>query len=179
MSTWTVERVEAAKKLFLDGLSAAQIASELGGITRNAVIGLAHRRGWKHPNGRNRGVSARAHLPPRRDRRIEARAASIQARAAGILGRRFDAVERLPQRAELARDPNDAATIPVEQRKTLIGLTSTTCKWGYGDPGTPEFFFCGGGVVDGRPYCLQHCVAAYEPPKPPRRKCYGQRQKTY
>jgi GcrA cell cycle regulator len=37
--TWTDERVEMLKKLWADGLSASQIAAELGGITRNAVIG--------------------------------------------------------------------------------------------------------------------------------------------
>ena len=43
--TWTDERVELLKKLWADGLSASQIAGELGGITRNAVIGKVHRLG--------------------------------------------------------------------------------------------------------------------------------------
>ncbi len=42
---WTDERIELLKKLWTDGLSASQIAGELGGITRNAVIGKAHRLG--------------------------------------------------------------------------------------------------------------------------------------
>jgi len=45
MQTWTDERVEQLKKLWADGLSASQIAGELGGITRNAVIGKVHRLG--------------------------------------------------------------------------------------------------------------------------------------
>ncbi len=45
MQTWTDERVELLKKLWADGLSASQIAGELGGITRNAVIGKVHRLG--------------------------------------------------------------------------------------------------------------------------------------
>ena len=40
---WTDERVELLKKLWADGLSASQIASQLGGVTRNAVIGKVHR----------------------------------------------------------------------------------------------------------------------------------------
>src|ERR1700755_3457277 len=43
--TWTDERVETLKKLWTEGLSASQIAAELGGITRNAVIGKVHRLG--------------------------------------------------------------------------------------------------------------------------------------
>ena len=42
---WTDERVELLKKLWLDGLSASQIAKQLGGVTRNAVIGKVHRLG--------------------------------------------------------------------------------------------------------------------------------------
>src|SRR5258708_6054672 len=43
--SWTDERVELLKKLWQDGLSASQIAAELGGVTRNAVIGKVHRLG--------------------------------------------------------------------------------------------------------------------------------------
>ena len=43
--SWTDERVERLKKLWQDGLSASQIAAELGGVTRNAVIGKVHRLG--------------------------------------------------------------------------------------------------------------------------------------
>ena len=46
---WTDERVELLKKLWADGLSASQIAAELGGITRNAVIGKVHRLGLSGP----------------------------------------------------------------------------------------------------------------------------------
>lgn len=45
-SDWTDDRVEALEKLWKAGLSAAQIAKEIGGITRNAVIGKAHRSGF-------------------------------------------------------------------------------------------------------------------------------------
>jgi hypothetical protein len=43
--SWNDERVELLKKLWTDGLSASQIAGELGGVTRNAVIGKVHRLG--------------------------------------------------------------------------------------------------------------------------------------
>uniref|UniRef100_UPI0028AB0CB5 GcrA family cell cycle regulator n=1 Tax=Shinella sp. TaxID=1870904 RepID=UPI0028AB0CB5 len=40
---WTDERVERLKKLWAEGLSASQIAAQLGGVSRNAVIGKVHR----------------------------------------------------------------------------------------------------------------------------------------
>src|ERR1700736_7019121 len=57
---WTDERVELLKKLWADGLSASQIAAELGGITRNAVIGKVHRLGL---SGRAKSPSSAAPRP--------------------------------------------------------------------------------------------------------------------
>ena len=58
--SWTDERVELLKKLWADGLSASQIAGELGGITRNAVIGKVHRLGL---SGRAKSPSSAAQRP--------------------------------------------------------------------------------------------------------------------
>ncbi len=49
--SWTDERVELLKKLWNEGHSASQIAKELGGVTRNAVIGKVHRLGLSNRNG--------------------------------------------------------------------------------------------------------------------------------
>jgi GcrA cell cycle regulator len=49
--TWTDERVETLKTMWAEGKSASQIAKELGGITRNAVIGKVHRLGLSNRNG--------------------------------------------------------------------------------------------------------------------------------
>ena len=58
--SWTDERVESLKKLWADGLSASQIAAELGGVTRNAVIGKVHRLGLA---GRAKAPSSAAPRP--------------------------------------------------------------------------------------------------------------------
>jgi len=67
--TWTDERVESLKKMWGDGLSASQIAAELGGITRNAVIGKVHRLGL---SGRAKSPSSGASRPrkPREHSRL-------------------------------------------------------------------------------------------------------------
>src|SRR3954462_1051819 len=59
-ATWTDERVEILKKLWTDGLSASQIANELGNVTRNAVIGKVHRLGL---SGRAKSPSSSAPRP--------------------------------------------------------------------------------------------------------------------
>jgi len=59
---WTDERVETLKRLWLDGLSASQIAKQLGGVTRNAVIGKVHRLGL---SGRATTSRMKTHRPNR------------------------------------------------------------------------------------------------------------------
>src|ERR1700754_709260 len=64
--TWTDDRVELLKRLWQEGLSASQIAGELGGITRNAVIGKVHRLGL---SGRAKAPSSAAPRQGRMPRR--------------------------------------------------------------------------------------------------------------
>ena len=71
-ATWTDERVELLKKLWADGLSASQIAGELGNVTRNAVIGKVHRLGLSG-RAKDKAASA-APQRPRRDRHSHVRA---------------------------------------------------------------------------------------------------------
>jgi GcrA cell cycle regulator len=146
---WTDERVALLTKLWADGLSASQIAAELGGITRNAVIGKVHRLGL---SGRAKSPSSSSPRPRK-------------ARSSGMLR-----VSRPSMRGNtaLAYD-NDAEPepelieIPVEQRKNLLQLTEKTCRWPIGDPGSADFFFCGGETVNEVPYCAYHSRVAYQP----------------
>ena len=56
--SWTDERVELLKKMWSEGQSASQIAKELGGVTRNAVIGKVHRLGLSNRTGAGNGAAA-------------------------------------------------------------------------------------------------------------------------
>lgn len=166
---WTEERVELLKKLWMEGLSASQIAATLGdGVTRNAVIGKVHR---LKLSGRAKPVSStpRVRSNPRPSRRVStssgrssfsgARARSIG--AAPMLGatalkvsEEFEAEAfQLPQVEEL--------DIPVEQRLSLLQLNEHTCKWPIGDPLSPDFYFCGQASNEGQPYCEFHSRRAY------------------
>jgi GcrA cell cycle regulator len=53
--------------------------------------------------------------------------------------------------------------VPMSQRKTLLELTEDTCHWPVGDPGSPDFFFCGGKSLQSLPYCAHHSRVAYQP----------------
>ena len=54
--------------------------------------------------------------------------------------------------------------IPIGQRCTLLELDHEKCHWPIGDPGQPDFFFCGGKTNAGTPYCGYHARVAYQPP---------------
>ena len=55
--SWTDERVETLKSMWTEGKSASQIAKELGGVTRNAVIGKVHRLGLSNRVGGPDGLA--------------------------------------------------------------------------------------------------------------------------
>lgn len=152
--TWTDERVETLKKLWADGLSASQIAAELGGITRNAVIGKVHRLGL---SGRAKTPAAAAPRPrkPRSHSQL-LRVARPAVRGNTALAHAFELeVEPEPELLD--------NVIPLGQRRTLLELREDTCRWPIGDPGTADFFFCGGPAIAGLPYCAHHSRVAYQP----------------
>ncbi|ABV94349.1 putative gcrA cell cycle regulator [Dinoroseobacter shibae DFL 12 = DSM 16493] len=77
--SWTDERVEILKTMWGEGKSASQIAKELGGVTRNAVIGKVHRLGLSNRNGGGGSTAAKAAEPAKKD---SAQAAAKPAKAA-------------------------------------------------------------------------------------------------
>src|SRR5947209_17519794 len=78
MQTWTDERVERLKKLWADGLSASQIAGELGGITRNAVIGKVHRLGLSRRAKSPSSAAPRPRKPRVHSHRLRASPPSVR-----------------------------------------------------------------------------------------------------
>ncbi len=148
--SWTDERVEQLKKLWTDGLSASQIAKELGGVTRNAVIGKVHRL----------GLSGRA-APSRPPQRI------VRPRRPRVAMR--PSKPSLPSYASAPPGPVDPAPLPNGEFATVLTLSEHICKWPIGDPNDKEFRFCGRKTKAAAPYCDAHARQAYQPPKRRRR----------
>ena len=161
---WTEERVEQLKKLWSDGLSASQIAAELGSVTRNAVIGKVHRLGLS-----GRAKSAAQPAAPRNNapRKAPARspshpmAAPAPTRGAHALAPVFAPEAEIE--VEAAPLPSDDVVIPFSERVTIMDLREYMCRWPMGDPTTPEFRFCGARSQTGLPYCSHHARIAYQP----------------
>ena len=140
--SWTDERVELLKKLWSDGLSASQIAAELGGITRNAVIGKVHRLGCP--------AAPRARRAPRRVRARRARRRICCASGGASIRGNTALAHAYDIEAEAEPELIDNI-IPIGQRRTILELNEQTCRWPVGDPGSGDFFFCGGNTLGGCP----------------------------
>lgn len=138
--SWTDERVEQLKQLWSDGLSASQIARQLGGVTRNAVIGKVHRLGLA-----GRVAPARTERP-----RIQAARRTARPRPVPVAPQPI--IEREP-------------LVDAEGRKTtMLTINDRMCKWPIGDPSNNnEFHFCGHPPKASSPYCEAHSVKAFQP----------------
>ena len=166
---WTDERVELLKKLWAEGLSASQIAPQLGGVSRNAVIGKVHR---LKLSGRGRASAAqpRAKKAPAAagpaksaaSRPVRTVTASIGATALAV---QFDAE---PVARQVLR-PVENVVVPISRKLGLLQLTERTCKWPNGDPLAEEFSFCGNEAGETGPYCGYHSRIAYQPASERRR----------
>lgn len=145
---WTDERVELLKKLWQDGLSASQIAKQLGGVTRNAVIGKVHRL----------GLSGRA-TPSKPARTVFKAPRPARPISAGPSAPRriAEPLAMAPQQPTPVRYVDEAPGTA-----TVLTLGAHMCKWPIGDPSQDNFTFCGRRSGEG-PYCQEHSQVAYQP----------------
>lgn len=170
--SWTDERIELLRKLWTEGLSASQIASELGQVTRNAVIGKVHRLGLA---GRAKVSTSSVARPVRKAvpvHRVGVSAGSGAIVRPAMRGNAALKVMAQPQDEPYAmvQELDEDVVIPMSQRVTIMELREGMCKWPMGDPSSTEFRYCGAqGDGSGGPYCAYHARAAYQPPADRRR----------
>lgn len=186
--SWTDERVEILKKMWGEGQSASQIAKELGGVTRNAVIGKVHRLGLSNrATGAKSEAKAKADPKPKAAPKPKAEAkpkakpapeakpepkteAAVPPKPAMSPARKaiIPAGQPLPPQPSANEISPEALAKVNEVEKSakklsLMELTERTCKWPVGDPATEDFWFCGLPVQQGKPYCEAHVGVAFQP----------------
>ncbi|MDB9940725.1 hypothetical protein OAD17_01570 [Candidatus Pelagibacter sp.] len=139
--SWNEEKVEKLKELWGKGSTASQIAEIIGGVSRNAVIGKAHRLNLSS--------------------KIKTRNASSS--------QNFDnSSEENSSKQRRGRKSKFQSLIiekdfEPENPKKLEELDESSCKWPVGHPEEQSFYFCGRSSLKDFSYCKLHLLYAYQP----------------
>ena len=138
--SWTPEKVEKLKELWGKGNTASEIAQILGGVTRNAVIGKAHRLNLsgKFQTKKNPSITSNNINNENKFSRKHLRRGKFKSL---IIDKNFEA----------------------ENPKQLEELDENSCKWPIGHPNESSFYFCGRSSLKDFSYCKLHLLYAYQP----------------
>lgn len=152
--SWNEQKIQMLRDMWGHGFSASEIAKKLGGLTRNAVIGKAHRL----------KLSGRPSPIRREDGEAVAKAPVVRAKPVGkkVMLR---AAPTMPLPNLTQRSPVPVVKRVAETSKSAVPPLKTTehqCRWPMGDPRSADFKFCGCNAVEGLPYCLDHAKVAYQ-----------------
>ena len=139
--SWTEEKVAKLKELWGKGNTASQIAEIIGGISRNAVIGKAHRL----------NLSAK----------IKTRTATSNQNFNQTLEVNTNKVKR--GRRNKFKSLIIEKDFEPENPKQLEELDENSCKWPIGHPDEKSFYFCGRTSLKDFSYCKLHLLYAYQP----------------
>ena len=138
--SWTPEKVEKLKELWGKGSTASEIAHILGGVTRNAVIGKAHRLNLS---------------------------GKIQAKKSSSFASDASNNESKISRKNFRRGKFKSLIIDKdfepENPKQLEELDENSCKWPIGHPNEDSFYFCGRTSLKDFSYCKLHLLYAFQP----------------
>tara|TARA_B100001057_G_scaffold465058_1_gene520826 strand:+ start:385 stop:882 length:498 start_codon:yes stop_codon:yes gene_type:complete len=140
--SWNDEKVTKLKELWGKGNTASQIAEIIGGISRNAVIGKAHRL----------NLSAK----------IKTRASSNTKN--NFRSNNQDNIDKLRRgRKSRFKSLIIEKDFEPENPKQLEELDENSCKWPIGHPNEKSFYFCGRTSLKDFSYCRLHLLYAYQP----------------
>ena len=139
--SWTEEKVAKLKELWGKGNTTSQIAEIIGGISRNAVIGKAHRLNLSAKIKTRTATSTENFESSIDDKKIKNRRSRRSKFKSLIIDKDFEP----------------------ENPKQLEELDENSCKWPIGHPNEKSFYFCGRSSLKDFSYCKLHLLYAYQP----------------
>lgn len=167
---WNDKKVEKMKSLLASGLSTSEIGKKLG-VSKNAVIGKIHRLGLDKLGAKAKEIKKSNTKPNKKESNLFSFAISKQK-------------ETIKDDKNIKQEKDTKEYIKTEQNTTnsieqkieidavspskhkgkkykLQDLKIDMCRWAYGEPNSPNFFFCGEKTYKNKPYCEKHCSIAY------------------
>ena len=139
--SWTEEKVAKLKELWGKGNTASQIAEIIGGISRNAVIGKAHRLNLSAKIKTRTATSSQNFDNSKSEKNIQSRRGRKSKFKSLIIDKDFEP----------------------ENPKQLEELDENSCKWPIGHPNEKNFYFCGRTSLKDFSYCKLHLLYAFQP----------------
>jgi len=139
--SWTEEKVAKLKELWGKGSTASQIAEIIGGISRNAVIGKAHRLNLSAKIKTRTATSNQSYENSLTDKKNSSKRGRKSKFKSLIIEKDFEP----------------------ENPKQLEELDENSCKWPIGHPNENSFYFCGRTSLKDFSYCKLHLLYAYQP----------------
>jgi GcrA cell cycle regulator len=139
--SWNEEKVEKLKELWGKGSTASQIAEIIGGISRNAVIGKAHRLNLSSKIKTRNASSSQNFNNSSEENSSKQRRGRKSKFQSLIIEKDFEP----------------------ENPKKLEELDESSCKWPVGHPEEESFYFCGRSSLKDFSYCKLHLLYAYQP----------------
>ena len=139
--SWTEEKVNKLKDLWGKGQTASQIAEIIGGVSRNAVIGKAHRLNLSAK------IKTRSTIPQNNNKEIVNSNNSLKK---GTRKHRFRSLL-------LDKNFEPAKNLQLEE------LNENTCKYMEGHPNEKDSSFCGRKTVEKFSYCPLHLMIVFQP----------------
>ena len=155
---WSAEAIDRLRALWAEGHSTAEIGRRMG-ISKNAVVGKAHRLNLPaRPSPIRRDAAPRPSMP-----RVAApRPAPMPRPALPVVAAPRPVIAAPPKPvappAVVRAFPAPAPRATIAPR---LGGSQKSCCWPIGEPGTAGFRFCSAEAVMGKPYCLEHASLAY------------------
>ncbi len=165
---WSGDACEMLKRDWGEGHSASECADRLmeqfgGVLTRSAVIGKKSR---MHLTGTARNT----HPPKQKSEPMAEKKPRKLVHRHRIVRWGVGSAMRVVRAVEFEDEMStelSADAIPLHQRKQLLDLEQHHCRWPYGDPGKPDFFFCGATAIKGSSYCHAHFSLSIGQHRPP------------